>query len=204
MAPSDNFEPITTPSICTVLEDLDSDADKHTTFNSITAVVLKELRLQHNFSQRSFAEQLGIPLQTYAKIEQGNTRINIDTLFRVANVSSINKSPNERVFAAIIVDTVGRYADFLVSCGWEVLSSLSDAKEPKGDDLFIARANEYYKRTAKQMRWGELHNGVPLLILNSPMKINGAFIPRGLEVFHEAGCIPNPGKENASTTSSLF
>ncbi len=51
---------------------------------------LKELRLEHGFSQRQLAERAGLSNTTLANIERGKTGAHPSTLYKLASVLGVS------------------------------------------------------------------------------------------------------------------
>ncbi len=56
---------------------------------------LKEIRQRHNLTQEAFAEKIGLPLNTYGKVERGETDIRTAKLKKIAKI--MNVDPKELI-----------------------------------------------------------------------------------------------------------
>jgi transcriptional regulator with XRE-family HTH domain len=63
--------------------------DKLTDFNSIADLV-KKTRYEKNYSQDHIAKKLGITQKAYSKIENNETKLNVDTLTRIAEILEVD------------------------------------------------------------------------------------------------------------------
>ncbi|MFM0141268.1 helix-turn-helix domain-containing protein [Paraburkholderia sp. RL18-085-BIA-A] len=59
------------------------DETKITTYLSICAVLLRELRVQRNMHRAQFADFFAKPASAWENIESGKTKLEFDTLLRV-------------------------------------------------------------------------------------------------------------------------
>jgi transcriptional regulator with XRE-family HTH domain len=50
---------------------------------------IKKIREKRNFSQTFLAQELGISQKAYSKLENGDTKITIDYLFKIANALDV-------------------------------------------------------------------------------------------------------------------
>jgi transcriptional regulator with XRE-family HTH domain len=58
-------------------------------FNSIADLV-KKTRYEKNYSQDHIAKKLGITQKAYSKIENNETKLNVDTLTRIAEILEVD------------------------------------------------------------------------------------------------------------------
>ena len=63
--------------------------NKFTDFNSIADLV-KKTRYEKNYSQDHIAKKLGITQKAYSKIENNETKLNVDTLTRIAEILEVD------------------------------------------------------------------------------------------------------------------
>jgi transcriptional regulator with XRE-family HTH domain len=63
--------------------------NKITDFNSIADLV-KKTRYDKNYSQDYIAKKLGITQKAYSKIENNETKLNVDTLTRIAEILEVD------------------------------------------------------------------------------------------------------------------
>jgi hypothetical protein len=62
---------------------------KFTDFNSIADLV-KKTRYEKNYSQDHIAKKLGITQKAYSKIENNETKLNVDTLTQIAEILEVD------------------------------------------------------------------------------------------------------------------
>ena len=162
------------------LDPIDSEIDKITFSSSITAIILREVRLDLNVNQAYAADNLNMPQSTFAKVETGKSRLTVDMLFRLS--SAYNVSP------AAVLHAVEQYSMLLRNWGWIVLSAATEADSEKDQrDILMPRVNEYYKRTASSLRYQLLSNGVRVGVLNTPLYEGFNQFPVIADVFRDAG-----------------
>jgi transcriptional regulator with XRE-family HTH domain len=63
--------------------------NKFTDFNSIADLV-KKTRYEKNYSQDHIAKKLGITQKAYSKIENNETKLNVDTLTQIAEILEVD------------------------------------------------------------------------------------------------------------------
>lgn len=63
--------------------------EKFTEFSSIADLV-KKTRYEKNYSQDYIAKKLGITQKAYSKIENNETKLNVDTLTRIAEILDVD------------------------------------------------------------------------------------------------------------------
>ena len=63
--------------------------NKITDFNSIADLV-KKTRYDKNYSQDYIAKKLGITQKAYSKIENNETKLNVDTLTKIAEILEVD------------------------------------------------------------------------------------------------------------------
>jgi transcriptional regulator with XRE-family HTH domain len=63
--------------------------NKFADFNSIADLV-KKTRYEKNYSQDHIAKKLGITQKAYSKIENNETKLNVDTLTRIAEILEVD------------------------------------------------------------------------------------------------------------------
>jgi transcriptional regulator with XRE-family HTH domain len=63
--------------------------NKITDFTSIADLV-KKTRYEKNYSQDHIAKKLGITQKAYSKIENNETKLNVDTLTRIAEILEVD------------------------------------------------------------------------------------------------------------------
>lgn len=56
----------------------------------IAAQHIKELRIEHNYSQEYLANELDISQKTYSNIENGKTKLNLDHLIKLSKVFNMD------------------------------------------------------------------------------------------------------------------
>lgn len=136
--------------------------DHATCFNSLTLLVLKEIRLEKGIQSAQIAEQTGRSPSTWAKIETGKSAFPMDSLFQASRALWTPPSA--------VIATAERYAAFLGQSSWAVLNSPLSAEE---DDL-LQIAQRYYESPGFKRRFQPAFghvgfNGFGLSILNSPI-----------------------------------
>ena len=75
---------------------------------------LANLRKEHHFTQEQMAEKLQMSKNGYAKLERGESKLNIEHLQQIANVFNIDivdLLKEERDFSLLIGDNHGNYAN---------------------------------------------------------------------------------------------
>ncbi len=63
--------------------------EKFTEFSTIADLV-KKTRYEKNYSQDYIAKKLGITQKAYSKIENNETKLNVDTLTRIAEILEVD------------------------------------------------------------------------------------------------------------------
>ncbi|AOR66224.1 hypothetical protein BBJ41_00900 [Burkholderia stabilis] len=107
------------------------DETKITTYNSICAVLLREIRVQRGFHRAQFADFFGKPASAWEAIEAGKSRLDLDVLLRVCR--GLMQPPG------LVLTVADAYERFLRYFGWSVV--LTDT----GADGLMKLANEYWK-----------------------------------------------------------
>ncbi|WP_199153461.1 helix-turn-helix transcriptional regulator [Chromobacterium sp. ASV23] len=89
--------------------------DNHpvTTLNTVTLVVLHELRLEKKIHPALLAKELGVTCSELEKIESGKTQLSFVDFVSTVQLLKINW--------ADAIQTVFNHANFLVNSGWTVL-----------------------------------------------------------------------------------
>lgn len=116
-----------------------------TSVNTISAIILKELRLERRLHQAVLAERVNKTNSAWSKIENGKANIDISTLYKCASALGLS--------ALDILNIIDRHAQFLSNNGFQILLN----SEIETDDLRDI-ADEYYKSQghkllAKQMTY---------------------------------------------------
>jgi len=109
------------------------DETKITSYYSIIAVLLRELRVQRGLQKAQFADFIAKPTSAWEDIESGKKRLDFDTLLRVCR--GIFVSPGQ------ILQTADGYDAFLRAQGWAVV--MTDVGSALTDGL-MKRAKEYW------------------------------------------------------------
>ncbi len=86
---------------------------------------IKEMRLKKNYSQDYIAKRLGISQKAYSKIENNETRLNVDALLSIADVLEIPVN------------------HFFTDSKAPILNDFSSGRE--GDNVIYKTTNEYAK-----------------------------------------------------------
>lgn len=80
--------------------------NKFADFNSIADLV-KKTRYEKNYSQDHIAKKLGITQKAYSKIENNETKLNVDTLTRIAEILEVDVAsffiPQKNQYSMILV-----------------------------------------------------------------------------------------------------
>ncbi len=109
-----------------------NEEPKVTSINTISAIILKELRLERKMHQALLAERVNKAPSAWSKIENGKASIDVALLFQCAAAMGLA--------AMDILSIIDRYAQFLSSSGFQILFN----SDPETDDLREI-ADEYYK-----------------------------------------------------------
>lgn len=131
---------------------------KITSFNSITVLLLKELRLERNFHQAQMASFCDKTTSVWTKIETGRTPLSLEILFVVCNVLSVTPSS--------VLATTERYASLLSQDQdkWGVVPKQLEFTE----DLLLKEAQEYYSSQGFRSRMPQMAWNMNVSVLNGP------------------------------------
>lgn len=102
-------------------QDLNSEYTPVTCLNSLTLIILKELRAEQGLLQAVVADKLGMTGSAWSKIESGKNSLAVDLLFNVCRV--LNASP------AVVLASVERHFAILSGSGWCILSNSVPEKD---------------------------------------------------------------------------
>ncbi|MCA8448914.1 helix-turn-helix domain-containing protein [Burkholderia vietnamiensis] len=119
------------------------DETKITTYHTICAVLLRELRVQRGFHRAQFADFFGKPASAWENIETGKSRLDLDILLRVCR--GVFVSPGQ------VLQTADGYDGFLRAQGWSVV--LTDVGSAATDGL-LQHAKEYWASHGGRFRDG--------------------------------------------------
>ncbi|WP_343668592.1 helix-turn-helix transcriptional regulator [Paraburkholderia heleia] len=108
------------------------DEQKITTYHSICAVVLRELRVQRSMHQAQVADHFSKPPTVWQDVESGKKKIDLETLLRVCR--------GMFVAPGLIMQIADAYEQFIRSYGWSVVVT-----DLAGADALIKLANDYWK-----------------------------------------------------------
>lgn len=116
------------------------DDTKLTTYYTICAVLLRELRVQRGMHGSQFGDFLGKPTSAWEGIETGKTRLDFDNLLRICRGTLA--SPGQ------VLQAADAYEGFLRSHRWTVV--LTDVGS--GADGLRKRATEYWQSHGSRAR----------------------------------------------------
>lgn len=136
--------------------------EKNTCFNSLTLLVLKEVRLEKGIQSGQIAEQIGKSPSAWAKIESGKSAFSMDSLFQVSRALWVP--------ASVIISAAERYHSIISQHGWYVMNT----DLPADEDNLLLKAQDYYnspgfKRRFQPVFGHTIFNGFGISVLNSPI-----------------------------------
>lgn len=128
-----------------------------TSFETITLLILKEIRLERGVHQAQVAERCGKTASAWTKIENGDNSLSLPLFFQACNALGVNISS--------VIATAERYASLISNHKWCILTGSLENTE---NDL-LKMAQSYYSSPGFKSRIPVLHWNFNINALNTPI-----------------------------------
>lgn len=136
------------------------EEEKLTSLETITLLILKEIRLERQIHQAQVAERCGKTASAWSKLENGENSLSLSLFFQACNALGVNPSN--------VISTSDRYASIMssdINNKWYILHG--DVENNKNDLLKLS--SEYYSSPLFKNRTSTFNWGYNLLTLDTPI-----------------------------------